>query len=630
MRIRYSAKIIFSILLALTAVGAVSLLAQARPAGKELTVERIWGPGQPSLSGSLTQGLQWSPDGKLLSYYQRSGQGREARTDIWVLNVATGERSVLVETQKLQSLVTPAAEQGGVASVATGLGRLAPQRYLWAPSGNALLITVQGNLVWFDLKSQTGKRLTNLKTPPRDVKISPDGRWVSYVRDHNVWAVEIATGKERAITTGGTEERLRGELDWVYPEELDIRTAYWWSPDSTKIAFLEMDQSKVTRYPIVSFTSYTGETEWVRYPKAGDANPVVRVGVVPLRGGAPKWMDTGAEKDIYIARVNWLTDSKRLAIQRLNRAQTRLDLLFADAATGTSKVILTETDPAWINLQDDLYFFSDGQRFLWSREHDGFLHLFLYNTRGERLAQITRGKWEVGSLVNVDEKNGAVFFTATEKTPLETHLYRAPLDGSTMTRITRADGSHSVSMAPDAAHFVDTWSTAMTPPRQDLCRADGTLALTLNENKVPELDEYKLSPVEFFTVRGADGTELNAMMIKPPDFSAAKKYPVLVYTYGGPHAQIVRNAWGGPNFLWHQMMAQKGYIIFGLDNRGSAGRGKAFEAVIKFKFGKNELADQLAGVAWLKSQPFVDAARIGIWGWSYGGYMTCYAMLNAA
>jgi dipeptidyl-peptidase-4 len=516
--------------------------------------------------------------------------------------------------------------------VATGLARVAPQRYQWSPQGDALLVVVQGNLVWFDLKSQSGKRLTTGKEAVRDPKISPDGKWVSFVRDHNVWLADVATGKERQLTKGGREELLMGELDWVYPEELDIRTAYWWSPDSARIAFLEMDQRQVSRYPLVDFLSFTGKTEMMRYPKAGDANPAVRVGVMGVKGGKPVWMDTGAEKDIYLARVDWLTDSKRLAIQRLNRAQTKLDLLFADARTGKSSAVLTEEDKYWINIADDLHFFADGQRFLWSSERGegGYRHLYLYDLSGKQLKQLTSGNWAVTAVQRVDEKNGSVYFTATEKTPLETHLYRVALESVVMTRITREDGSHGVSLSPDAAHFVDTWSNAMTPPRQDLRRADGTHVRAINENKVAELAEYRFSPMEFLKVRGADGTELNAFLIRPPDFDASKKYPVIVYTYGGPHAQIVRNAWGGPNFLWHQMMAQKGFIIFGLDNRGSSGRGHAFESVIHRHMGENELADQLAGVSYLKSLPYVDGARIGIWGWSYGGYMTCYTMLNAA
>jgi dipeptidyl-peptidase-4 len=230
----------------------------------------------------------------------------------------------------------------------------------------------------------------------------------------------------------------------------------------------------------------------------------------------------------------------------------------------------------------------------------------------------------------VDENNGVVYFTANEKTPLETHFYRAGLDGEGMKRITGEDGAHSVSVSPAAAHFIDTWSDVQTPPRQALHTIDGARVFMINENRVPELADYGLAPVEFLNVRAADGAELNAFIIKPGNLQEGKRYPVLVYTYGGPHAQIVRNAWGGNNFLWHQMMAQKGYIIFGLDNRGSAGRGHEFESRVHRRFGEQELADQLAGVAYLKSLPYVDGARIGIWGWSYGGYMTCYSMLNAA
>jgi dipeptidyl-peptidase-4 len=599
----------------------VQLVAQAR---KPLTVERIY--GQPSLSGSLTQGLQWSPDGKLLSYFQRTGQGREAKTDIWVLEVATGERKLLLDSEQVAKLLPPEAPAPGQP---TGLGRITPQRYFWAPASDALLFVSQGHLYWYDLKNKSARALTKGKERVADPKISPDGRWVSFVRTYDLWAVEVATGRERQITRGGREEVMNGQLDWVYPEELSIRTAYWWSPDSAKIAFLQMDQRPVTKYPLVNYLSYTGEYETMRYPKAGDANPVVRVGVVSIRGGAPRWMDTGRDTDIYIPRVDWLRDSKQLAIQRLNRAQTKLELLIAHTANGRARVALTEEDPHWINLHDDLYFFADGRRFLWSSERDGFRHLYLYNLDGKLVQQLTRGAWEVTGVAGVDEKEGAVFFTATEKSPLERHFYRVPLSGGTATRITRTEGTHGINLSPDARHFLDTYSNAMTPPKQDLYRADGTHAAVISENKVAELAEFGLSPVEFLRVRGADGTELDAMLIKPPDFNAAKKYPVIVYTYGGPHGQIIRNGWGGANFLWHQMMAQKGYLIFGLDNRGMAGRGHRFETPIHRRMGEVELADQVAGVNYLKSLPYVDGSRVGIWGWSYGGYMTLYAMTNA-
>jgi dipeptidyl-peptidase 4 len=479
------------------------------------------------------------------------------------------------------------------------------------------------------LKTLTGRTLVSGKATLADPKISPDGRHVSFVRDHNLWLVGVADGKERPVTQGGTEEIRKGELDWVYPEELELKTAYWWSPDSSAIAYLEMDERKVSQYPLVDFSSPTGEAELERYPAAGGANPVVRVFVVSLSRGEPQAMDTGAETDVYIPRVNWLTDSQRLAIQRLNRAQTALDLLIADARTGKTHTILTENDPNWINLSDDLYFLKDGKRFLWSSERSGYRHLYLFDLEGKQLAQLTKGEWEVSAIDAVDETNGTVYFSATEKSPLERQLYRVALDGTAFTRLTENAGTYTAVFAPNAAAFYDTYSNAATPQRQDLCRADGSRIAAINENKVGELANYHLSPMEFLNVKSRDGVSLNASIIKPPDFNPQKKFPVLVYTYGGPHAQVVRNAWGGANFLWHQLMAQKGYIIFSLDNRGSAGRGHAFETPLHFRFGAQELSDQLDGVQYLKSLPYVDPNRIGIWGWSYGGHMTLHAMFEA-
>jgi len=596
---------------------------QARPR-KALTVERIY--GSPSLSGALTEGLEWSPDGKLLSYFQRTGQGADARTSLWGLDVASGKRRILLDFEKLRALL-PAAPSGS-AGQQTGLGRLIPQHYFWAPGSDALLFTSQGHLYWFDLKTNTSKQLTSGE-PVQDPKISPDGGWVSFVRQYDLWVVRVADGQETRLTRGGGEEVMNGQLDWVYPEELDLRTAYWWSPDSSQIAYLQMDERPVTKYPLVNFLSPTAPVETMRYPKAGEANPVVRVGVVAPQGGETRWMETGGDSSVYIARVNWLRDSRRLAIERLNRAQTQLELLLADSSSGSTRAILTERDPSWINVHDDLYFLSDDRRFLWSSERDGFCHLYLYDLNGKLLKQLTRGSWEMAQVAGVDEREGTVYFLATQKSPVERHLYKLRLADGIITRMTHEDGSHSIRIAPDARFFVDTHSSAMTPPREDLYHADGTFALAINENKVAELAEYGLQPVEFLAVRGADGTELNAMMIKPPDFDPARRYPVLIYTYGGPHAQIVRNAWSGATFLWHQMMAQNGYIIFGLDNRGSGGRGHAFESYLRGRFGETELADQLAGVDYLKSLPYVDGSRIGIWGWSYGGYMTCYAMTRA-
>src|SRR5258706_1599107 len=395
--------------------------------------------------------------------------------------------------------------------------------------------------------------------------------------------------------------------------------AYWWAPDSSAIAYFEMNESKVAKYPLVEFATPVGEAEEERYPPAGGGNPIVRVFVAPVGGGEAHAMDIGENTDIYIARVNWLTDSRHVAIQRLNRQQTVLDLLISDAATGQTRTALTEQDQYWINVNNELRFLRDGKRFLWASERSGYRHLYLYDLEGKQLAQITKGEWEVSGVDAVDEAKGVVYFTGTAKSPLERHLYRVSLDGSAISRITIHNGTHGVNMAPDASALVDTYSDVMTPPRQDVARADGSLLRVINEKKDPELAEYPLSAPQFLSVKAHDGMPLNAVMIKPPDFDSSKKYPVLVFTYGGPHAQVVLNAWGGSAGLWHQLMAQKGYIIFALDNRGSGGRGHVFEEPIHYRLGAQELCDQRDGGAYLKSLAYVDAERIGIWGWSYGG-----------
>ena len=613
--------------LCLTALIAKDLCAQtpASAAADELTVKRIY--SQPSLSGRPYRGVQWSPDGKWVSYLETKGQGKDGKTELWTMDALTGARHLLVSAEKLETALPPDKSQP---SQATGLARRPVSQYFWAPDGASILFIGSKSLSLLDLKTEQARVLLAGQQAIADVKFSPDGRQVSYVSGHNLHSISVGDGKDRTLTTGGTEEVRKGELDWVYPEELDLKTAYWWSPDSARIAFLQMDERKVSKYPLVDFASYDGEVEEERYPVAGGANPVVQVYTVEIAGGKTRLMDTGTETNQYLPRVDWLQDSKRISIQRLNRAQTQLELLVADASTGQSSVLLTEKDACWINVSDDLRFFKDGRRFLWSSERSGYRHLYLYGLDGKEIAQLTKGEWEVSAVQAVDESKRLVYFTATEKTPTERHLYRVAFDGTGFSRITQKDGTHATAFSPDASAFLDTYSNTLTTQQQWVGRADGTAPLALNENKVAELEKYRLTAPEFLKVKSHDGIEMNAWIIKPATFDPAKKYPVLVYTYGGPHAQVVTNAWGGPTFLWHQMMAQKGFLIFALDNRGSAGRGHLFEKPIHLRLGSQELSDQRDGVTWLKAQPWVDGSRLGIWGWSYGGHMTLHAMFEDA
>jgi dipeptidyl-peptidase-4 len=627
---RFRAKIcgVAALGLSIALTGAAALAQSS--ASKVLTVERIY--SSPSLSGELTQGIEWAPDGKRISYLQTMGDASE----LWTMDATTGERKVLVKAETLAAVMQPEKTH---AVQATGLGRIQPDNYLWSPGGDSLLFIGSGSLVLLDLKTMAPRQIVTGGSDLEDPKFSPDGKWISFVRDSNLWVVNLSKGGLRALTSGGSEEVLKGKLDWVYPEELDCTTAYWWSPDSSRIAYYEMDERPVTRYPIVDMSSPAGAIEYTRFPQAGELNPIVRVGVVQVSGGETTWMNTGTDTDVYLPRVDWLRDSRHLAIQRLNRAQNRLDLLFLDIGGRTQRPVLTESDKYWVNISDDLYFFSDGKRFLWSSERTGFRHYYLYDLAGKELDQLTSGDWGItgtsgfgpgaASHPAVDEAHGCIYFLSNKDDVREAQLYRVSLADKSITRITKEAGTHDVVPSPDAAGFVDKYSNSMTPPRQDLYRADGTRVAAINENKVAELGTYEMSPVEYVDVAADDGTKLYGMMIKPANFDASRKYPVIIDVYGGPQVQYVKNAWAGSDFLWQESMAEKGFIIFSLDNRGSYNRGHAFETPIYHRMGKVELEDQLAGVKYLKSLPYVDGSRIGIWGWSYGGYMTLDALFNA-
>jgi dipeptidyl-peptidase 4 len=629
--ISVSRRAFFHALFVAVLAAAVSFptFAQNAP-GKQLTIERIF--SAPSLSGHLARGLEWTPNGMRISFIEGYGDTAE----LWTMDASTGEKKILLDAATLKSVTQPEKEK---AIQSTGLGRVQAENYAWAPNGDSILFIGTSDLVLLDLSSKAVKPLVSGDADVQDPKFSPDGKWISFVRDSNLWIVSTAGGDAKALTTGGSEEVLKGQLDWVYPEELDCTTAYWWSPDSAKIAYYEMDERPVTRYPIMDMSSPTGAMDYTRYPQAGEANPIVRVGVVSVSTEQTTWMDTGANTDIYLPRVNWLPNSQSVAIQRLNRAQTQLDILIADAQSGKSSSILTETDPYWINVSDDLYFFSDSKRFLWSSERTGYRHLYLYDVSGKLLDTLTSGNWSVatrgsfGPYSNmppaVDEKQGYIYFPSAKDDATGIQIYCLSLNDKSLRRVTHGDGTHAASFAPGAAAFVDTFSDSSTPPRQDLLRADGARVAVLSENNVPELADYHLSPTEILTVPASDGTPLRAKMIKPPDFDPSKKYPVLIDVYGGPDVQQVANAWGGPGYLWQQMLAEHGYIIFTLDNRGSSGRGHVFETPIYHHLGKIELQDQLAGVQYLKSLPYVDSSRLGIWGWSYGGFMTLTALFHA-
>jgi dipeptidyl-peptidase-4 len=497
----------------------------------------------------------------------------------------------------------------------------------------ATVINFANDLFYYEFGSDKAVRLTSTAEEEVGEEFSPNGRIVSYIYKYNIHLVDIATQRSWALTSDGSEKLLYGRLDWVYQEELYGRgnfKGYWWSPDSSKIAYLRIDESPVKLFTVVDHIPHLQESEVTPYPKAGDPNPFVKLGVVSAAGGATKWIDTfkydGGE--FLIVRVGWTPDSKKVCYQLQNREQTWLDLNFADPATGRSETLFRETTKAWVSVLEEPYWLKDGS-FLWLSERTGWQHIYHYSTEGTLIRQVTDGKWEADTLHGVDEAKGLVYLSGTEHSPIALHAYRVKLDGTGLERLTQMEGNHRVSFNPAFTHFIDYRSDLTTPTQVRLFNTDGSLARVIDENRVETLKQYKLSKPELLQVKTRDGFVMEAMMIKPPDFDPSKKYPVMSFTYGGPHAPQVRNAWGSSIYMWHQLLAQKGYIIWVCDNRTASGKGAESTWPAYRNLGELELRDLEDGLGWLKSQPFVDGSRIGIWGWSYGGYMTAYALTHS-
>ena len=557
----------------------------------------------------------WSPDGKRFAYI-RGGQ-------VMIYDVAAKQEKELLSLDPLQKAAVPIPEPQ---RFDWQNRRVSEDSLQWSDSGKQLLLSVRGDLFLFTLDSGKWDQLTATPEPEHDPKLSPDGARVAFRRGHDLYSMDLASRQVTRLTEDGNATLLNGELDWVYPEELDLGTAYWWSPDSKHIAYLQLDTAREMVYPQVALTGLRGTAEPERYPQAGTANADVHIGVTSAGGGNTRWMDLGDTRGYLIARVYWTPDSSKLAIERFTRVQNELDLTLADASTGAAKSILHESDPYWINHNDLFHFLSDG-RFIWGSERDGFQHLYLYRPDGKLDKPITEGNWEVTNLAGVDESHQMLYFVSSEASPLERQLYSIKFSGKDRKRISQGAGTHNISMSPTSDYYLDTFSNLTQPSRRTVHTIDGAEWSVYREADHRLTDEYEVLPSEIVTFKGSQGTLFYARLIKPANFHAGEKYPAIVMVYGGPGAQSVRNSWAGAT--WEQALAQRGFVIWQMDNRGSIGRGHAFETPIYHRMGKVELADQLEGIRYLLGRGIVDPARIGIYGWSYGGYMTLYSLLNA-
>ena len=587
------------------------LLAQKKP----ITLQTMEEAARPAPQGPGNP-VAWSPDGQQFLYRQ----GRR----LVIYDPATGSSKDLIDTTAMDAAaVRPAVVESRPFEWENRRVRETPVQW----SGSEVLYSTGGDV--FVVQIDTGKWTQLTKTPAaeRDPKLSPDGKTVAFRRDWDLYTLDIASKRETRLTTGGSDTLRNGGLDWVYPEELDLGTAYWWSPDSKSIAYMRFDISREPSYPHEDLRGPRPIYEPQRYPQAGENNPEVRVGVVGAGGGNTRWMDAGNTRDALIARVGWAPDSRSVYMVRTNRIQNKLDLLLAAAGSGKASRILEEADKFWVNIQEDPVFVHSGQQFLWLSERDGFRHIYLYSVDGEQTKQLTQGPWEVTGITGVDEKAGRIYYSASETSAVERQFYSVGITGEGKRQLSSGAGTHTIAMGPGGHFYLDTYSSLSSPPRTTVHAGDGHELRVYREQNKRLADDYEILPTELVSFRTPDGTLLYARLIRPANFEAGKKYPAVVLVYGGPDSQGVRNAWMGADL--DQVLANEGFVIWQVDNRGSSGRGHAFETPVFRKLGSIELADQVAGVNYLISLGFVDRARIGIRGWSYGGFMTLNALLNA-
>jgi len=596
----------------------VYMAAPAPAAADEITVEKIF--GERSVFVPLPAHVAWVGDGEGVSYLVDRGEGDDKQSVFVVRDVPSGRARVVCvpDTAAVPDDLRESDDDK------FGIGE-----YEWDRRGKRVVFTYHGDLFTLDRGSGRITRRTATEGDEEDPTFSPDGKRVAYSRDHDLFVLDLESGAEIPLTTTGSDSVLNGVLDWVYMEELFTRgnvRAYWWSPDGARLAFLEIREAPVPEFPLVDWIPLGASYKLQRYPRPGDANPLVRVGIVGADGSDVTWADVDTGDDSYIARVYWLGDSRAVAIEKLNRNQDRLSLLFADARTGETELVFDESSDTWVNVTYLHHYYEKKRQFIWGSERDGHSHLYLFNLDGSPIRRLTSGDWEVTSLDGVDESKGKVYFTANEKSVLESHLYVVGDDGKGMTRISEEEGWHSVTMSPNNKYYIDRFSTHERPTKISVYSAKGKKLFDVGDSVGDEFMALERATPEFFTI-DHDGRRYQCMMTKPLDFDPTKKYPVIVYTYGGPGSQVVHKGWSGSS-LWHSMMAQKGFIVFSLDNRGAQGYGKAWEDWLLEDMGHYELEDQMAGVEYLKTLPYVDADNIGIWGWSYGGYMTLMALFK--
>ncbi len=599
-----------------------------------LTLEAIFGGG--GLDGPVPRNLKISPDGQRITFL-RARADDQNRLDLWEYHIKDKQTRRLVDADSLDSGSELSDAEKARRERARIAGITGIVDYQWSPDGSALLFPLGGKLYLYTLLSSPDQTVRELPTGGDflDPQISPKGGYVSFVQGQNLKLIDLASNEVRSLTQDGGGTIHNGEAEFVAQEEMDRSEGYWWAPDDSAIAFESYDEANVA---VVKRTEvYADHTEVLeqRYPAAGKNNVTVKLGLISPKAGEARWIDLGEDTDIYLVRVDWLPDGKQLSYQIEPRNQQSLELRLVDSATLEQRTLLKESSDTWINLNSDLRFLTQDQAFVWASERSGYKHLYLYGLDGKLHHPVSSGDWNIDKLLGIDEKAGLVYVQSNRDYVPDTQVHALKLDGSTAntpSRISKADGTHATTFAEDASIYLDSFSDPATPSQVSLRKADGSLIAWIEQNKLDDTHPYaayrdaRIGP-EFGTLKADDGQTLYYRVYKPAGFDPARRYPVFNFYYGGPHVQKVVRSWG-EHFL--NYMAQQGYVVFTLDNRGMDRRGRKFSDVIYRQLGNAEVLDQLAGIRWLKAQPWVDADHVGVFGWSYGGYMTTMLLSKAS
>jgi len=491
----------------------------------------------------------------------------------------------------------------------------------------------KANYFVYDLLS---KKITEVSAKGKQLfaTFSPDGNSVAFVRDNNLFVKNLINGEEKQLTSDGkNNEVINGRSDWVYEEEFSFAQAFYWSPDGKKIAFYKFNEKEVPEFSMTMFDGLYPTEYKYKYPKPGEKNAIVSIHVYDLASSNTKTVDIGTESDQYIPRIRWTQDANTVCVLRMNRHQNKVEYLLANASTGATNTMMTETDKYYVDIEkEQLTFLNNGKQFINVSEKDGFNHIYLYDLSGKQIAQITKGAWEVTDIYGIDQKNGLVYYQSSESSPLQRDVYVIGLNGKGKRKISTQAGTNTASFSTTFNYYILANSSAKSPSYVSLHTNKGAVIRVLEDNAKAKAKfaEYQLSPTEFFSLTTSEGVNLNGYMIKPADFDPNKKYPVFMYVYGGPGSQNVVDSWGASRNMWFNYLAQKGYIIACVDNRGTGARGAEFKKMTYQNLGHYETIDQIEGAKWLAKQSYVDGSRIGIWGWSYGGYMSSLCITKGA